>query len=130
MAKKFGKFLMTTAALGAIAASAYYFLRKKDAEMDDDFDEEEDFDDFDEDLDEEDTSKAEADRKYVDLDLTKAAEKAEEGAEAFKEGLDAVKAETTDKIVGAVNQAEKAAGEAAAKVEEFFDDEDNSKDSI
>lgn len=134
MAKKFGKFLMTTAALGAIAASAYYFLRKKDAEMDDDFDEEEDFDDFDEDLDEEDTSKAEAERKYVDLDLTKAAEtaaeKAEEGAEAFKEGLDAVKAETTDKIVGAVNQAEKAAGEAAAKVEEFFDDEDNSKDSI
>ena len=121
MAKKFGKFLMTTAALGAIAASAYYFFWKKDAELDDD-------------LDEEDSSKTESDRKYVDLDLTKAAEtaaeKVEEGAEAFKEGLNAVKAETTDKIVGAVNHAEKAAGEAAAKVEEFFDDEDNSMDAI
>ena len=39
MAKKFGKFLMTTAALGAIAASAYYFFWKKDAELDDDYDE-------------------------------------------------------------------------------------------
>ena len=44
MAKKFGKFLMTTAALGAIAASAYYFLWKKDAEADDDFDEDWDYD--------------------------------------------------------------------------------------
>ena len=134
MAKKFGKFLMTTAALGAIAASAYYLFWKKDAELDDDYDEEDDFDDFDDDLDEEDSSKTESDRKYVDLDLTKAAEtaaeKVEEGAEAFKEGLNAVKAETTDKIVGAVNHAEKTAGEAAAKVEEFFDDEDNSMDAI
>jgi len=134
MAKKFGKFLMTTAALGALAAGAYYFLWKKDAETDDDFDEDDDLDDFDEDLDEEDSSKAEADRKYVDLDLTKAAEtaaqKAEEGAEAFKEGLNAAKAETSDKIVGAAEQVEKAAGEAAAKVEEFFDDEDNSMDAI
>jgi hypothetical protein len=127
MAKKFGKFLMTTAALGALAASAYYFFWKKDAETDDDFDAEDDFDEFDDDLDEEDSSKAEADRKYVDLDLTKAAEnvteKAEETAEAFKEGLNAAKAEATDKIVGAAEQAGKAAGEAAAKVEEFFDDE-------
>lgn len=129
MAKKFGKFLMTTAALGALAASAYYFFWKKDAEANDDFDAEDDFDDFDEDLDEEDSSgKTEADRKYVDLDLTKAAEnaveKAEETAEAFKEGLNAVKAEATDKVVGAAEQAEKAAGEAVAKVEEFFNDED------
>ena len=85
-------------------------------------------------MDEEESSKAEADRKYVDLDLTKAAEtaaeKVEEGAEAFKEGLNAVKAETTEKVVGAVDQAGKAVGEAAAKVEEFFDDEDNSMDAI
>ena len=126
MAKKFSKFLMTSAALGALAAGAYYFFWKKDAESDNDFDDEEDFDEFDEDLDEEDSSgKAEADRKYVDLDLTKAAEtaaeKAEETAEAFKEGLNAAKAETTDKIVGAAEKAE----EAAAKVEDFFNDEDN-----
>ncbi|MCM1254292.1 MAG: hypothetical protein NC321_15855 [Clostridium sp.] len=134
MSKKFGKFFMA-ATIGAIAGGAYYFLKKKDAEMDDAFDEDDDFDEFDEDLDGEDASgKAEADRKYVDLDLTKAAdavaEKAEEKAEQFKEGLDAAKAEATDKIVGAVNETAKAVDGAAAKVEEFFDDDDNSLDAM
>ena len=82
MTKKFGKLFMATATLGAIAAGVYYFLVKKDALADDDFDEEDDFDEFDEDLDEEENSdKADADRKYVNLDLTKAAEKAEEKKE-------------------------------------------------
>lgn len=133
MSKKFGKFFLA-ATVGAIAAGTYYFLKKKDAEMGDVFDEDDDFDDFDEDLDGEDTSQ-EAERKYVDLDLAKAAdaaaEKVEEKAEQFKEGLNAVKAEATDKIVGAVNDAAKAAGEAASKVEEFFDDDDdNSMDAM
>ena len=39
MAKKFGKFLLTTATLGALAAGAYYFFSKKEAGMDDEFDE-------------------------------------------------------------------------------------------
>ena len=135
MAKKFGKFLMTTATLGALAAGAYYFLTKKDALIDDDFDDEDDFDDFDEDLDEDESSaKSEADRKYVDLDLAKAAdtvaEKAEEKAEEFKAGLNAVKAEATDKVVGAVNEAAKAADNVATQVEEFFDDDDNSLDAM
>lgn len=130
MSKKFGKFFMV-ATLGALAGGAYYFLKKKDTQADSDFDEDDDFDEFDEDLDSDDASaKTEAERKYVDLDLTKAAEKVEEKAGEFKEGLEAAKAEATDKIVGAADGAAKAAGEAAAKVEEFFDDDDNSLDAM
>ncbi len=133
MSKKFGKFFMV-ATLGALAGGAYYLLKKKDMQAENDLDDDDDFDEFDEDLDGEDASgKTEADRKYVDLDLTKAAdavaEKAEEKAGEFKEGIEAVKAEATDKIVGTANEAAKAAGEAAAKVEEFFDD-DNSLDAM
>ncbi|MCM1038434.1 MAG: hypothetical protein NC434_03855 [Ruminococcus sp.] len=131
MAKKFGKFLMTTATLSALAAGAYYFLCKKDAQIDDDLDDEDDFDDFEEDLDGDETSaKPEADRKYVDLDLAKAADAAGEKAEGFKEGLEAAKAEATDKVVGTVNDAARAADNAATKVEEFFDDDDNSLDAM
>ena len=69
MAKKFGKLLMVTAALGAVAGGAYYYLKGRDALMDDDFDDDEDFDNFDEDLEE-----SETDRNYVDLDLGKTEE--------------------------------------------------------
>ena len=118
MAKKFGKFLMVTAALGAVAAGAYYYLQGKDRSVDDDFDDD-DFDNFDDDLEEDEAAK-DADRNYVDLDLEK--------AEDFKEGLEAAKAEATDKVVGAAKEtAEKvkeAADKAEVKVEEFFDDDD------
>lgn len=121
MAKKFGKFLMVTAALGAVAAGAYYYLQKKDGFADENFDDDDDFDNFDDDL-EEDTAK-DASRNYVDLNLDK--------AEEFKEGIDAAKADTADKIVGA---AEETAGKvkeetdkAKVKVEEFFDDEDGAE---
>ena len=120
MAKKIGKILMVTTALGAVAAGAYYYLRGKDRFADDDFDDDDDFDNFDEDLEEDEASK-DAERNYVDLDLEKADE--------FKEGLEAAKAEATDKIVGAAkNTAEKAkeaADKAEVKVEEFFDDDDS-----
>ena len=119
MAKKFGKILMVTAALGAVAAGAYYCLRGKNSSVDDHFDDDDDFDNFDDDLEEEETTQ-EADRNYVDLDLEKADE--------FKEGLDAAKAEATDKVVGAAKEAAEAVKEtvdkAEVKVEEFFDDED------
>ena len=69
MAKKFGKLLMVTAALGAVAGGVYYYLKGRDTLMDDDFDDDEDFDNFDDDLDE-----SEADRNYVDLDLGKTEE--------------------------------------------------------
>ncbi len=120
MAKKFGKILMVTAALGAVAAGVYYYLQGKDDFVDDDFDDDDDFDNFDEDLDDDGTAK-DADRNYVDLDLDK--------AEEFKEGLNAVKAEATDKIVGTVKEVtdtvKEAADKAEVKVEEFFDDDDS-----
>lgn len=118
MAKKFGKFLMTTAAVGALAAGAYYYFQKKDALDDEIFDDDDDFEDFDDDLDEEE----DAQRKYVDLNLNKAADTAADKAEEFKEGLEASKAEASEKVVGAVEDAAKA---AEAKVEEFFDDDDH-----
>ena len=119
MANKFGKFLMAAVTIGAAAAGVYYVLQKKDDLSDGDFDDDEDFDDFDEDLDDEEDSE----RKYVDLDLANAPDS--EAAD-FKEGLDAAKAEATDKVVGAAGSAAKAADNAKTKVEEFFDDDDDS----
>lgn len=112
MAKKFGKFLMMTAALGAVAGGAYYYLKNRDALMDEDFDDDEDFDNFDDDLED-----SEADRNYVDLDLGKAEENSAKAD--FKEGIQAAKAEATDKVVGSVK-----------KTEEFFDDDDESDGSM
>ena len=111
MAKKFGRLLMVTAALGAVAGGAYYYLKSRDALVDDDFDDDEDFDNFEDDL-----GENEADRNYVDLDLGKTEESSakEEQKEEFKEGIQAVKAETADKVVGGVK-----------KTEEFFDDDDS-----
>lgn len=116
MAKKFGRLLMVTAALGAVAGGVYYYLKGRDTMMDDDFDDDEDFDNFDDDLDE-----SEADRNYVDLDLGKTEESSakDELKEEFKEGIQTAKAEATDKVVGGVK-----------KVEEFFDDDDESDSSM
>ena len=108
MAKKFGKLLMVTAALGAVAGGVYYYLKGKDDFLDDDFfDDDDDFDNFDDDMEESDTE-----RNYVDLDLGKA--EGNDSKEEFKEGIQAAKAEATDKVVGGVK-----------KVEEFFDDDDS-----
>ena len=46
MAKKFGKFLMVTAAMGAVAAGAYYYLQEKGKTVKQVLDEDDDFDDF------------------------------------------------------------------------------------
>lgn len=101
---------MVTAALGAVAGGVYYYLKDRNALMDDDFDDDDDFDNFDDDLDE-----TENDRNYVDLELGKTEEGVkEEIKEEFKEGIQAAKTEVADKVVGSVK-----------KVEEFFDDDDS-----
>lgn len=108
MAKKFGKFLLFTAAATTAVAGAYYYLKKKNEATEGDSEDFDDFDDFSEDLDDEDTAKADCektaakaeDRSYVDLALDKA-----------KDSLDDVKKD------------------AVEKTEEFFDDEDHSVDA-
>lgn len=148
MAKKFGKFLLFSAVAGAAVAGAYYYMKNKDASCAEDMDDDEDFDDFGEDLDEE-AKEEEKTRSYVDLKLEKAQRSAAEAAghlkdaakEAAGEATDAVKeaaGETKDAVAEAAGEAKNAAKEAAghmadtaeARVEEFFDDDDNSADSI
>jgi len=76
MAKKFGKFLLLTAAVGTAAAAAYYFMQKKDSEVD--IPDDEDYDDFSENLDE----NTEPSRNYVPLNPdTKAETPADEDSE-------------------------------------------------
>ncbi|MEG1848487.1 MAG: YtxH domain-containing protein [Lachnospiraceae bacterium] len=65
MAKKFGKFLVFTAAVGAVAAGAYYYMQNKKDEISED---EDDFDDFDDDLDDT-TPDSSQERSYVSLNL-------------------------------------------------------------
>lgn len=61
MAKKFGKILLFTAAIGSAAAAVYYYVHKKHAEQDNI--EEEDYDDFSDDTEED----SDASRSYVPL---------------------------------------------------------------
>ena len=62
--KKLLKFLLAVGSLAGLAAGGYYiyknYIEKKDADLVDDFDEEEDFDDFDED----------DSREYVSINIT------------------------------------------------------------
>ena len=51
MAKKFGKFLLFTAAVGTAAAAAYYYMQQKDSQLKESSDADDDYDDFHEDLD-------------------------------------------------------------------------------
>lgn len=86
MAKKFGKFLLFSAAVGAAAAGVYYYLQNKSA---DDFDfDDEDLDDL-EDTDSKDCAPKESgERSYVDLnpeasDAEAAAEQKADTVEEF-----------------------------------------------
>lgn len=117
MAKKFGKFLLFSAAIGAAVAGAYYYLQNKNTDSNDEFDDDDDFDDFSEDLDSESSDSTE--RSYVSLD--------------FDDAEDSVEDEDTssdDTAKEALSNLEKAADSAKAEVEEFFDvdDEDLSAD--
>ena len=63
MAKKFGKFLLFTAAVGTAAAAAYYYMQQKNSLLMESTDADDDYDDFHEDLDE----STEFSRNYVPL---------------------------------------------------------------
>lgn len=107
MAKKFGKFLLFTAAVGAVAAGTYYYLQNKTARVEEDDDDFDDFDEYDEDLEDE---TDEAGRSYVSLDLENAADTASKP-----------QTDTAAPASGAKRE---------EKVEEFFDDEDPSLDAM
>ena len=63
MAKKFGKFLLFTAAVGTAAAAAYYYMQQKDSKLKESSEADDDYDDFHEDLEE----SNEFSRNYVPL---------------------------------------------------------------
>lgn len=107
MAKKFGKFLFLTAAVGTAAAAAYYYMQKKDSVMD--IPEDEDYDDFSEDLDENTNSS----RNYVSLKTD--APESEDG-------------EKKDTFTPLSEQVKKAEEKVEETVEEFFDEEDPAED--
>lgn len=108
MAKKFGKFLLFTAAIGTAAAAVHYYLQKKSAEHTES--EDEDYDDFSVDS-----------PNYVPLTPDTKDEKAEAADEQTapeKDGFTPLKESVK-------NAAEKA-DDAIENVEEFFDEEDGS----
>lgn len=115
MAKKFGKFLLFTAAVGGAAAAAYYYFQKKDTENISS--EDEDYDDFSEELDDD----PEIGKKYVTLSADGEAS-SEEPEKEKEEGfvpLGQVVQPVNTPDADTVNQEE-------PEVEEFFDEEDGS----
>lgn len=109
MAKKFGKFLLFTAAVGGAAAAAYYYFQKKDSN--DSLSEDEDYDDFSEDLDEE----TDSEKKYVSLTPEKKdSEKKDSEKDTFI---------PLDQVAQTVEMTEKD-DKSEPEVEEFFDEED------
>lgn len=113
MAKKFGKFLLFTAAVGAAGAAAYYYMQKKDAALLNDTDE--DYDDFSEDVDDS------ASRTYVPLSHENAPEKeAEAPAAADSSKTDNFFTPLAEKVSQA---AETVKEDAAGAVEKFFDED-------
>ncbi len=120
MAKKFGKLLLLTAAIGTAAAAAYYYMQKKDSAAD--IPEDEDYDDFSEDLDE----NPEASRNYVALNTdtdAKAEAPAEENAE--EKETEEEKKEKNASFTPLSEQVK----ETEESVEKFFDEEDSGEDN-
>lgn len=107
MAKKFGKFLLFTAAIGAAGVAAYYYMQKKDASLFGDTDE--DYDDFSAD------TKEEKSRSYVPLTHETADSKETSSEDTF-----------TPLSEKAAKAAEAVEADAKEAVEEFFDEADSS----
>ena len=119
MAKKFGKFLLTTAAIAAAAAGAYYYIQKKGIKLPEfnfDFDDD-DFDEFDEDEDFD-----ELPRSYVTLTPNDDFVVEETGADA-EEGDELLFEEAGASESDFIPLAEQLAEKKDEQIEEFFDEE-------
>ena len=117
MAKKFGKFLLFTAAVGTAAAAAYYYMQQKNSLLMESTDADDDYDDFHEDLDE----STEFSRNYVPLNASvPASAPTEETAETE------VSSSSSDftPLSGQAADLSGEEGETVEDVEEFFDEED------
>ena len=100
MAKKFGKFVLFTAAAAAACAGVYYYFQNKEKLSADLNDEDEDYDDFSDDLDDNDSG-----RSYVSLNH----DEASAGDDAPFEKLSSLVSDAAEKT--------------EEKVEEFFDED-------
>lgn len=126
MAKKFGKFLLFTAAVGTAAAAAYYYMQQKDSQLKESSDADDDYDDFHEDMDE----STEFSRNYVPLNTTAqtSAPKEDAGADPTpaSEESKTASAEASDFTPLSDQTADLTGeeGETVEDVEEFFDEED------
>ena len=112
MAKKFGKFLLFTAAVGTAAAAAYYYIRKKDSEASLFQDDDDDYDDFSEDLDDDTDASS---RNYVPLNR-----------EGQSTSEDSSSQEKSASDFTPLKQLAQTAEKSEETVEEFFDEEDYS----
>lgn len=111
MAKKFGKILLFTAAIGSAAAAVYYYVHKKHAEQDNI--EEEDYDDFSDDTEED----SDASRSYVPL--------SPEGAQ--EQEAPAAQEDPAEEAFSPLKESAAKAAEATEEtVEAFFNEEDAS----
>lgn len=108
MAKKFGKFLLFTAAVGTAAAAIHYYLQKKNAEHTES--EDEDYDDFSQDS-----------PGYVPLTPNAKNETAES-----EDASETPKKDGFTPLKESVENAAEKAEDAVENVEEFFDEEDGS----
>lgn len=113
MAKKFGKFLLFTAAVSTVAAAAYYYARKKDVDSSYPMDDDDDYDDFSDDCDE----PVGTSRNYVALNIN--------GQDVSTPEEDADFTPLSEQLA---NQEETSLEETVENVEEFFDEEDASEE--
>ena len=107
MAKKFGKILLATAAIGTAVAAAYYYMQKKEGVSI--IPEDEDFEDLDDDLDDD----CEPCRNYVPLTPDPAVSETQTEEDSNFTPL-------SEQVENVAETAE----EAIEDVEEFFDEED------
>lgn len=115
MAKKFGKFLLFTAAVSAVAAGVCYYLKKKsDEDLAFESDDEEDYDDFSEDLDKTDSA-----RSYVPLSKEPAETATEENT--AEESFSTDQEDSEKDFTPLADQVQEKKEE---KVEEFFDEDE------